>query len=301
MPEHQGKSGLVVTGVLGILLILAEIPIRILDHHHLLDIVKEFSPKFYALLVSQDASIVRWIVGALLILWLIYEYRKVQLQNIEHARLSRSAAAVQAPALPAINLTNVLTAPRREAEAQSQKQKIEPPKPREPRFNFSASNVHVIHLMEERDGYSVVAMPQYFRGFGRPQPAFVIEITNRAHKDFNVDYASNVSAELVIGSVHIGPLLWLDNNGSEIDFHSGHPNTLILSVASMLHSDTWEIPRRIMRSTESGYRMVNTDYQIPVNTELEPKIGLSAKGRIIYEISLLWRWASGQPIVTMKE
>lgn len=179
----------------------------------------------------------------------------------------------------------------------------ERPKPRELRFNFCTSKVNPIYLMEERDGYSVVTMPQYYRGFVRPQPALVIEVTNRAHKDFKVDYASDVLAELVIEGTHIGPLLWLDENKSTIAFSAGHPYTLILSVAESQYSDRWIIPRRIFRQTESGYRMVDTTYSIQKGAadQLETTVALSTNGKIIYEIQLIWEWPDGKPLVTIKQ
>lgn len=215
------------------------------------------------------------------------------------ARTKRGERAT--PENRALPATASLSPVSLQEQSQNQRTGNERPKVREPRFNFCTSKVSPIYVMEERDGYSVVSMPQYYRGFGRPQPALVIEITNRAHKDFKVDYASDVLAELVIEGTHIGPLLWLDENKSTIAFSAGHPYTLILSVGES-HSDRWIIPRRILRQTESGYRTVDTTYSIQkgAGNQVETTVALSTNGKIIHEIQLIWEWPDGKPLVTIK-
>jgi len=254
--------------------------------------------------VLQGAG--RWTligVAAFLTGWAIY---LMVTRPTENKNASVQAVAAQPSPLPPINLTNIQYAPQTQATTQSQtqshKQKIEQPKPRVPRFNFCCSEIFPICLLEEKNGYSIINQPQYWRGFGTKQPALVMEITNRPAKEFTPDYASDVIAELIIdGATHISPLVWLDNNHGEIAFSSGHPNTLLLTVADSGYSDHWVIPRYLPRTTEHGWRPINTDFSVPNGLEPDIRIELSIGGRVIKEIPLAWKWPNGKLHVEVKQ
>jgi len=64
------------TAVLGAILLVAEIPIRVMEHLHFLHGVETQFPQFYAFLFSPTGTVARWIVGVLMILWVIVESRK---------------------------------------------------------------------------------------------------------------------------------------------------------------------------------------------------------------------------------
>jgi hypothetical protein len=74
--QSEDTGGHKLTAVLGSILLLAEIPIRLMEHYHLLHSVETSLPQLYALITSPSAAVARSIVGLLMIGWVIFEYRK---------------------------------------------------------------------------------------------------------------------------------------------------------------------------------------------------------------------------------
>src|SRR5258708_35006576 len=82
--EHA-TAGRTFAAVLGSILLLAEIPIRLMEHHHFLNMVETNFPQVYAYLISPSATLVRWIVGGLMVLWVIVEFwrQRTNLRPVE--------------------------------------------------------------------------------------------------------------------------------------------------------------------------------------------------------------------------
>src|SRR6267142_42203 len=105
--EHK-PMGYKLTGILGAILIVAEIPIRLLEHTHLLEGLEQSAPSWYALVVSSRAAVVRWVVGILMILWVIYELRQHEPSDTSaQQKSSNSRASVSATPSHAITIAPI--------------------------------------------------------------------------------------------------------------------------------------------------------------------------------------------------
>jgi hypothetical protein len=198
-----------------------------------------------------------------------------------------SPAALPGPSAPSISIVNKLENIGNSTQQQSQASAAAPaiarvPRP-EPRYNFDISPPYFVSLMEEENSYIRMAMPQYSRGFGTLQPALVVEITNRAHREFAVSYASDVVAELDKDGTKIaGPLVWEGEAGSEVNFSPDSPQTLILAMGQSTYSDQWFLPRHSYSRTERGYRKFGDDRVLPQSIDEELTLNLCSKGRVIF-------------------
>src|SRR5690242_15771447 len=70
------SAGRIPMAVLGGILLLAEIPIRLMEYYHFLHGVEAHFPQFYGFLISPTVTAARWIVGVLMIAWVIVEHRR---------------------------------------------------------------------------------------------------------------------------------------------------------------------------------------------------------------------------------
>lgn len=175
--------------------------------------------------------------------------------------------------------------------------RIDPPTVREqqPRYNFDHSGVYVKYLSEDTDGYRIVDSPAYSRrGFFTPKPAFLIEITNQPHADFEVSFVGDVTASLTIFSeeekLTVSPLVWMNpDRFAYVNFAIGQPEELVIAIGDEF-SKTWVIPRKILRHHDSGFRYIDTSYGIGQGFTPPMTLSLSTAGRVIYEIPLECRW-----------
>jgi len=153
------------------------------------------------------------------------------------------------------------------------------------KYNFDVDDPAIISILEEKDGYRLVETPDQWRGFDRPQSAWAVEITNRAHKEFQTSYVDHVIAEMTVEGKTIGPLYWI-GQGGETEFSPGKPQTVVLAISG---ANEWRVPRFKPRVVEGGYSNVDLGYRLNVVKEaLEGSLLLSTAGKVIAEVPLFW-------------
>ncbi len=216
-------------------MLLAEIPIRLMEHYHLLHALETQFPQFYALLISPTVTTARWIVGVLMILWVIVENRRQRanvpqpiapqpqqlinfnpvIQNIQHAPPIGGAAEV------------AQAAPRPQPQAAPA-----PPRP----------NLIFVHVRVVRVTFDNAPDRQFFyesRIDDRDDPRAVIacfrnepvpgrEVVNAERVRAQVVYRDQAGNEVGIGNPRT---CWLDEFGDMVDFDVGDSQCAILIIA----------------------------------------------------------------------
>jgi hypothetical protein len=240
--EHP-QAGHGFTAVLGGILLLAEIPIRLLEHYHLLHALETNYPTLYALLVSPSATVVRWTVGVLMILWVIVEYRK---QRTSVRPLQQPAAPPAQPAAPPhqiINfnpvIQNVQNAPPvggaagAAQPAPGPQPQVHPPEPR-PNLIFLQTRVVPVTFdnapdrqffyesrVEDRDD------PRAVLACFRNEPAAGRAVADAERVRAQVVYRNQAGNEVGVGNPRA---CWLDEFGDMVDFPMGDSHCAILVI-----------------------------------------------------------------------
>jgi len=280
--DHK-LDGRKLTGLLGAILLLAEIPIRLLEHAHLLEGLERTYPPLYTLLVSPSATITRWIVGVLMILWMIYEFRQ-QRPGISSPQqeLSEPQAAVSATASPSITIAPVFNnnlPPNVErvttADVARRARPGTSPQPAliRPNSNLIFLRTQVVPVtFENYDGR------EYFyrsRVVDRDDPRAVVACFRNEPADRRVIDADGVRAQVVYRNqegheigLGIPRVCWLDEDMDMVDFRVGDSHCAILLIMrsdGQLHAP-W---KRRAQSPEGYGEVVNLqDYRLeePVST-----------------------------------
>lgn len=264
------------TAVLGAILLLAEIPIQLMEHTHFLHALETHFPQFYALLVSPTVTIARWIVGGLLVLWVIYEYRN-QRTNMRPAE-PPAAPAFQAAAHPqqTINFNPVIQNIQNVGPVGAPQEATQPAPPRQlppqPRPNLIFLHTRVVPITFEN-----APGEEFFyesRIQDRDDPRAVLAcFRNEPADDRAVIDADLVRAQLIYRNhagqeigLGIARACWLNENADMVDFRVSDSHCAIL-ITKRADGQLLMPGMRRVRS-QDGYGDV-VDLQIqPVNEEI---------------------------------
>lgn len=223
------KPVAITTAILGAILLLMEIPIKLMEYGHLLEDFKLKHPEAYSTLISPGTTIVRWIVGLGLIGWLIYEYRTSRPESAnQHSHFSSAAQPVP-PITIAPVFNNSPNISPNISSAAPQIARVEQTSSVGPKLKFL--NVRTINLDHGIDEYFFETHNQEGRR------AIVASFRNEPSSTMRVRNVNNVRAQIIYrdsGGQEIGTgvarACWLDSKSDTVNFPVGESHTVILLV-----------------------------------------------------------------------
>jgi hypothetical protein len=227
--EHTAP-GHTLTGVLGGILVLAEIPIRLLEHYHLLDAVQTNVPTLYSLLISPTATGVRWVVGVVMIISLIVEYRRHR-TNIRRVEPS-APPPPQQPIYFAPVIQNVQNVGPLDAARPAAPEPLAPPRQRGPNLIFLQARIAAVtfdHTPDRQLFYESLVQdrddPRAVLACFRNEPAGGRAVAGAERVRAQVVYRNQAGREIGLG---IARACWLDEFGDMVDFPVGEGHCAIL-------------------------------------------------------------------------
>jgi hypothetical protein len=158
---------------------------------------------------------------------------------------------------------------------------------RERKYNLASGGIFGIVVVEDRE---CLRRSMDLSQFQIRLPAIVIEITNDAHEDFDVDPASSIIAGLKIKDLResftLSPLPWLNNRTGIADIYPGRSQNVVLAVRDSY--EKWHIPL-----FNGGGRSIDWTTIVPKEVpsfDADLNISLSNRGRIVFKVPLRWTW-----------
>lgn len=199
------------------------------------DVLRQYLPQWLKTVASQQIALPLLLVGAVLLL--MRERNQAEEKRAEQPQ-STAATAAQSPALPSINLTNVLHAPQTQTTTQPQekKQKIaSSEKGERPKPNLKLVSERIAKLNVKTDGRHMPTFMHFFESPTGSMGAAVVTFRNQTKEGTTVPRAEHIRAHIIFRTrsgeeigAGIATAPWLGEYHNTVDISQGESKTMLI-------------------------------------------------------------------------